>query len=108
MTRGLVRISLVVWLVACGGDRALEGTIKVSLDVKGGQSLTGPMAMTPTLTFHVTSTGQDLALEVPEDAELVGVDAAALLSAGSSGKRYRITGDVNGTTLTAHRIAPAD
>jgi hypothetical protein len=108
MSRGLAWIGLVVWLVACGGDRTLEGTIKVSLDLKGDQSLTGPMAMTPTLTFHVTSTGQDLALEVPEDAELVSVDAAALLSAGSSGQRYRITGDVNGTTLTARRIAPVD
>jgi len=108
MSRGLAWIGVVVWLVACGGDRALEGSIKVSLDLKDGQSLTGPMAMTPTLTFHVTSTGQDLALEVPEEAELVGVDAAALLSAGSSGKRYRITGDVNGTTLTARRIAPVD
>ncbi len=58
------------------------------------------------MTFHVTSTGKDYALEVPEDAELVGVDAAGLLS--SSKQRYRITGVVEGTTLKARRIAPAD
>jgi hypothetical protein len=109
MTRRLVCIGLLAWLAACGGDGALEGTISVDLGIKGGaESLTGPAPFNPTLTFHVTSTGKDYALDVPEDAELVGVDAAALLSAGSSGKRYRITGAVNGTTLTAHRITPAD